>query len=303
MKSKLCICVAFFLFQHGLLNKSFAEGNSIPLFQLSNGSSSFWIIGSMHVGNKILKEIPELDNVIRMSKGVCFEHDPFDQKSIKETETSVYFNPANITLEHRIGQQAFERLKRQISGMFPATESFQTMSPFAAAGILESINPYGNDSFHTFNPTLSLDQYIKERALSLKIKIHGLESGNSVTHSFSKISNEDWTRYVNGYLNMLNCISCSSDYFSFLRKSYNLSADPEQTYSDLMNAMTMGPKIADVYEKIFFKERNPEMVHRIQHYAIDAKQCDLVVVGAAHLGGTNGVLRLLKKSGFEISMK
>ncbi|TDK58965.1 TraB/GumN family protein [Sapientia aquatica] len=286
-----------------LLTKfALSQEASLPLLHLTNGVSSFWIVGSMHVGSKVLVDnsYPKLNSVIEHSSNICFENDPSDIRSLQDTNQSIYFNPPDVSLETRLSKKTFENLKKTFINVFPSTNAYREMSPYAAAGVLESMNPYVNQNFREFKKENSLDQYIKIQTSKFNKQIHGLESNDAVKKSFASITNTEWDQYVSGYINMLNCMECSIKYFAYLEKAYTLSNDPENSYENSIYAMTYGPNVAQIFNKMLLDKRNLDITKTIAGFGKSTSKCDLVVVGAAHLGGEHGILNLLKKANYKI---
>src|SRR5450830_46133 len=277
---------------------AYANDTQYPLFKVSKDGVSFWLVGSMHTGNKEIINDEKLNSIIDAGIGVCLEYNPNDREGNSKVGKVVYYNPPNITLEKRLDSDLYKAVSKIFLQLFSSNSDFEDMSPYSVANLLENINLYNKVGLDSFTSSQSIDHYIVNRAKTSNIKILGLEKTEELSERFLAITEDEWNIYVKGYLEMFFCELCSKNYFGHIRSSYERTPDPEHSYKNLMEAMSTGPKISDIYEKLFFGVRNLNMVKRIQSEVIEKKQCSVVAVGAAHLGGENGILNLFNTSGF-----
>jgi uncharacterized protein YbaP (TraB family) len=95
-----------------------------------------------------------------------------------------------------------------------------------------------------------------------------------------------------------------------LVKSIEDTMNVEKLYDELLNTylnadlekmikLSKDPSLPLHFSKIFVDERNIRMAGRIAEFAI--KQSVFCAVGAAHLGGENGIIAMLRKKGFTVN--
>ena len=68
-----------------------------------------------------------------------------------------------------------------------------------------------------------------------------------------------------------------------------------------VEAINENPAYIKIYEKLFF-ERNIKMTNKILSY-LKSSESYFVIVGAGHLIGEKGIVRLLEKKGYEVTRK
>ena len=74
------------------------------------------------------------------------------------------------------------------------------------------------------------------------------------------------------------------------------SGDIKSVESIMTKNMTEDGRLSSVYEKLIY-ERNRNMASRIEDLLKEKETC-LVVVGAAHLVGSRGIIEILKEKGY-----
>jgi uncharacterized protein YbaP (TraB family) len=142
-----------------------------------------------------------------------------------------------------------------------------------------------------FDEKYGLDKYFYDKAVADQKKVIGLESIDFQISLFDSLSNENPNDFVNRALTELNMLE--RDINALLKAWHD---GDFQTLEDLMNKSF--EEFPDLNKK-FITDRNKAWVKRLSGM-IKGEQTYMVVVGAGHLPGEEGVINLLKKKGFTV---
>jgi len=288
----------FFLF----LCFSIFKANAIdfPLLKVSDGRSSAFVIGSMHVGKIAEKYDEKLFEIIEKSNSICFEISPSEKEQAKKIATTLNFNQEDTTLKKRLGNLTFNRLSRRLPNLFVDGNTLPNASPFLMGNVLQFSPNNVSNFFSKYHPNSSLDFLIQQIAASKNKNIKSLESLDAVINVYFSISDNEWSEYIDGILDILDCPLCSEKYTENIIKAFTLSNDYEQAFSSLEEAFISSQKAFSVYKKFYFGNRNNGMANAIKNDVLGNNKCDVVVIGAGHLGGPNGIVNLLSKQGVKV---
>ncbi len=135
---------------------------------------------------------------------------------------------------------------------------------------------------------LSLDATLHQFAIQNEKITLGIESFEEQIEILSKIPLDFQTKSL---------IWMAKNFQKFRKQLMKMTADYET--ADIQKLYKSAKKNAKSLRKILLFDRNLIMAKRIGVMA--KEQSIFVAIGAGHLGGQKGVLRLLKKEGFKIS--
>ncbi len=167
------------------------------------------------------------------------------------------------------------------------------LSP-AALNTQLQILQYMTNHMGEFDPTSTIDQYFQTQAKNNNETVGGLETASYQMNVLFGSSIEKQVEQLDCFLNHLDYYA---DVTERLAKAYY--AQDIKTLNDVMNEKfdaTCDPKPEDMDALIY--NRNTNWVKMMP--GIMSEKPTLFVVGAGHLGGERGVLKLLEKNGYKI---
>ncbi len=294
------ICYQSCLLICGLaLMSKFSLAQDFPALSISYHGKNAILIGSSHVGAPAIGRLDRVQKLMQGKNSVCLENDPYDTETARIIADIVYRNPGGSRLADRIGSDIDIEIKRRLKWL-GTSEAIDDLSPYAAGTLLMMEMKRLRDALLLLKPRTSLDSDIVAAAMTLQLKVHGIEDKDALPAAFRSLTNYQWQDYVSSILEILQCADCAARFEENMIKAFSASDDHESANNYVQQAMLEKPSLALVYNKMFYAKRNPGMARNILA-ALRRDHCDFIAVGAGHLGGANGVVELLKKSGATVT--
>lgn len=293
VSSTLLILILFF-------SMSVAFGQSFPAMTISKNGKSVLLVGSSHVGINPVTKNKLVDQEIAKSNGICFEYDDEDKVSASQSKELVLGSQNSKPLNQRFSETTLKRISEKFSP-FGITEkeifSFQPMTLYLLIERTAKKITQMNTKLSSKN---SVDAYIKNIAKINSIPKKGLEEKYAVAQSVAAVSDSDWEEFINRFMSLVECEECVNNYVENMLIAYEHSVDPNHVNKYLMKSFSSDPWLGAFYSRLLINERNTKMVEKLEIDVLSSGKCDVVAIGAAHLGGENGLLVLLQRAGFRI---
>lgn len=283
-----------------LLMSSDTSALEFPLLEISLGTKHAYIVGSMHVGIRDHQRTNDIQTVLRNTKSVCLESVPNDAASSQMAAKAVYGNPPSVKLQDRIGGELYTAVRENLKWFENGGGDLSKLSPFAAATLITMAMPKLSKTLPKFKPENSLDADIIAIASKMQLTIAAVEESHAIPQSASRISDAEWRTYVSSIIRIVQCSECVRIYEENTIKAYLPSGNYNNAYSYTMKAYAGNESAAAVFDKLYFSFRNPLMAKNI-YQSLNESSCDVIAIGAGHLGGEHGVIALIKSMGIKVS--
>jgi len=281
----LLLTIISFSFKRSEL-PTYPNNNQAILWEVNhpNISKTSYIFGTMHLIDeeyffypKLLKkkikkastlilelnEIPDSKSVLQHTK--LKSGDFFDYFTLKQTDQILEWAKKRLNMEAQVFRSTFYNTK-----------------PFVFSQILtQSLFDGKTESYEK-----KIYQYSKDKS----VPIVGLESIEFQLNLMDALSKQDQAQMV------LDLINKEKEIKKDLIKLQKLYRDQkiDSIYLEINNDMNPISK----YEDIFIINRNYKWIPKIEE---EFKKCScFLAVGAGHLGGPNGLLRILEKKGYQL---
>ncbi|MGB5537896.1 MAG: TraB/GumN family protein [Thiogranum sp.] len=250
------------------------------------GVTSSYLYGTMHSDDPSVVKLPKpVQRAFDQAQSVTLEV-VLDPGSLLTMTSALLMTDGN-TLESLIGPGLYERtvavmLTRGMPEMLVAN-----MKPWAVAVIL--MTPPGNNG-------LVLDHVLYQSAVAAGKKVHGLETVAEQMGLFDDLSRKDQIALLEDTLDNLDIVG---QMFGKLLAAY-LDRDLKRLLE--LNEASMrdsDPLLAETFNRKVIVERNHRMAERMQSRLREGRQ--FIAVGALHLAGEEGLLRLLSERGYRLS--
>lgn len=244
-----------------------------------------YLFGTMHLiekehfyfPSKLVKLVEKSDALVMELPGLPNQLEAMKYVTLKEGSFFDFFTP----------EQTDSILVWAKEKMGMSEESFRTsmskMKPFVVVQMATQMQFIGK----TESYEMTLDHIAREKGL----KIYGLETVAEQMSFFDKLTPEQQTRMV------MDGLRDGDAAIEMTRKMQELYKG-QHVDSLFLMIQQEGGVMADE-QSSFLDQRNEKWIPQIVDLA--SKQKVFIAVGAGHLGGPNGVIRLLQKQGYTVT--
>ncbi len=255
------------------------------IWEISDANSKVYLLGSIHVGKEDLYPLPDIiENAFKQSECIYVEINTTD---VNPFEMAKYMMlPDTLTLEGVLSPQKFEFIKEEFSKLGMGKFVYNKLKPWAAAITLMQMQLQTSE----YMPQYGIDFHFINRAKELNKPIYELESFAFQVNIFDRIS--DNPDSLIDYL--LNDISYADKKVDELFKYWKNGDD--QKLTDFIEAEYSQSLGSEKIREILEFERNRNMTEKIENIINDGLNC-FIIIGAAHLVGSKGIINLLKEKG------
>lgn len=287
------VAVLFFVLVPGQLwgeegQRSLSESTrSCCLWKISTPTNTVYFLGSIHMLKREHFPLqPAIYQALREAKHVVFEVNPEtlseDNSSLEMLKLGVWTN--GKTLRNQLSHKSYETAKTQLAARGYRIDQFESFKPWFLALTITAME------FQRlgFDPTYGVDTHVFERAKQQGKRIGALETFRDQIHVFNGMSLRTQELFV---LESLSELAMMEKEVNGLIQAW-LNGEAE----GLEVMLTSMKEYPEVFEALITR-RNQNWLPQIQSF-LNKADSYLVVVGAMHLLGEDGLLATLKAKGF-----
>lgn len=268
-----------------------AGGHPVTLWRIAGQTNTVYLLGSIHLLRSADHPLPAIiDAAYRDAEVLVME---LDMDDLDPLATQQLFNRAGVlqdgtTLRDLLGENAYRRAERAARQIDIPIDLLEKTEPWLAAVTVEMMALYRIG----FDPMLGVEMYLMSRAAADQKPIEGLEE-------------------VEEQLQFLDGLSLQAQR-DMLLQTLEDGAEIAESIDEMVRAWRYGDVAAlehglldgiaaheELHEALVVN-RNRRWVHEIRDMLDDSDDY-LVVVGALHLVGEQGVPRLLAGEGIDIA--
>lgn len=293
---KYCLFITFLLIVYSCKTGGELQQNaSKPLensllwkIEKSGNSKVSYLFGTIHIISESKYFFtPAMNDALKSTSQLVLEidmHEIEDPAKAMEVMQSAYM-PGDTTLRDLLSKEDYEKLDKMMQEKGLPLAFFDRIEPlFISAFLMEG------DENPTKNSDLKFYEFeLMAKADSLGIPVAGIES---VSEQMDAIKNVPLKVQAGLLVESLNNPESSED--TMLQRLYT-----EQKIDSLALLVTNDANPIANYMDVLLKDRNERWISRIDSL-VQAKSC-FIAVGSGHLGGQEGVIRLLRKNGFKVT--
>jgi len=195
--------------------------------------------------------------------------------------------PATQSLDKVLSPQTFSAVSSRISTLGLPPEAFKRLKPWSLALMLQALEWQKAG----FDANLGLDKHLYDIAKRAGKATEGLETMDYQISRLDDMSMELQDRLL---AETLKEIETARDGFAKIANAWK-SGDVETVERFVLQDLKAEPQL---YDRLLL-ERNRNWLPRIEGLFARSRPA-LVVVGAAHLVGTDGLLRMLRDKGYAL---
>lgn len=267
-------------------------GAKSSVWKISKGADYFYLGGTFHILSPDDHPLPE-EFLIAYSDAteVIFETDMEATTSAafqREMLNAMTFRDGR-TLQGELKADTYERLKQFMVARQLPVESMAGFQPWAVSLVL-AMQEYMNLGMEE---QFGVEAYLSQRAPADNKTLQSLETPQQHLQFFSSLASIDPDTSINYTLRDLKN---APDYIRELKKAWrDGNLEMMQNNSAVVNLKQDFP---DVYETLLLKRNENWMKQLVHLYDDDA--IEVVLVGAMHLVGDGGLIKLLQSRGFTV---
>lgn len=262
-------------------------------WEVKSPTGTLHLLGSIHFMKPDSYPLPAIiENTFERATTVAFET---DIKALSDPSTAAKMAqagacPPGKTLKDLVDAKVLRQLESALSDYGLPMEVVSGFRPWMAAVLLTTLNIQKQG----YDPAQGIDQRFHGLALQQKKKIVALETVQSQLDLFSSLGQADESAFL---------MSTLTD----LRKLPQIMGDMVDAWKSgradkldvLLNESLK--EVPDIYNR-FLVDRNRNWIPGIERL-LKAGEPAVVIVGAGHLVGTNGVPEMLRRKGYTVTQK
>jgi len=284
-----CSLVATLLAQE----KRAATATHHTLWKIQGQQNAVYLLGSIHLLKKEDYPLPApLEAAFTNSRIAVFETDigEMEKPEVVMKLATKGMLPAGQTLKDQLTPEVYLAFSNHIQKTGMPAQLFDSFTPAMAAISLVAleIKKLGLDPEH------GLDKHFYGRAREENKTIVPLETLDFQISLMTEFSKEEGELLMKSTLKDIDKMESE---FGELLKAWH-TGDADKLEKMLNEAMEEAPVI---YKRLL-TDRNRRWLTKIEELA-HGKENAVVIVGAGHLVGTNGVVELLKRKGFKVTQQ
>lgn len=251
------------------------------------GTAPSYILGTMHSDDeRVLNLAPAVEDAFADAQRYAFELD--FRRDVQQTMARAMFDRAPPMLDSQLGDTDWQRAKAAAAERGVPANALPLMDPWAVA-ITILIPP--------MDPSQSLDHVLFRRAIDRERPVTGLETAAEQIALFDDLPEEEQLGMLRSALDLAERDALAPMYEQLTDAWLRGDLDRLMEISE-SNPMLPDDESNDAFERRVVDERNERMAERMQPL-IDRGGA-FVAIGALHLPGGKGVLRLLEQAGYEV---
>ena len=262
----------------------------ILMWKASSPTNTVYLLGSIHAGKKDMYPLPQaIESAFAASRVLAVEFNvkKVDQMALLPLIQQYGMYPGDDTLFKHLPQETADGLN-DFSKKHPVYAlALPRMKPWLASlTVLQSaLQEAGED------PTMGIDVHFLDEAKTQRIE--ELESVDFQMKVLSSASEEEQVQMLKSALkNSANAVES----FSKIQNAY--VAGDADTLLKLLNESEESPKSL---MKQLIDDRNVTMAEHVDAFLKGKEPC-FVVVGAGHIIGDKGIVKLLQDKGYKVEM-
>jgi uncharacterized protein YbaP (TraB family) len=262
-----------------------------PVFKVENGENVMYLAGTMHLLNKSDYPLPSaFKQAYEASDTLVFETDvaAMNTPEVQQQSVAMLTYTDGGSLSDSLSKQTLSMLQAHLQSRQVPYESFKLLKPGLAGVMLSVIELSKLGLTHP-----GVDMYYNTLAIGDGKAISWFEEPREQFAFLAKMGEQNSDEYIQYSLNDIENLPASITTL----KSVWRSGDLQQL--ETVGITAWAQRYPEIYALIL-SERNNKWMKKLHVMLKDAKT-EMVLVGALHLAGKDGLIEQLKKSGYAVS--
>ncbi|MEX0804265.1 MAG: TraB/GumN family protein [Candidatus Binatia bacterium] len=263
------------------------------LWKVHSEPHNLYILGSIHVlkkENYPLKKI--IEETFDGTNKLVLEIDLRSAKPelVEQLAIRKGMNTDGTALHQKVSKETYEMLTKRTKELGFDVGMLRPFKPWVVAMTMVAMKLQKLG----FDPNLGVDRYLAERAKRVDKPTVGLETAEFQIGLFDQLSARDQERLLRQSMSDMDHLEENVDEIVQSWKTGDIDGVEKLLLAGMRDYPEIHQKVID--------ERNRRWVPQIENFLSGGEKA-LVVVGAAHLVGKNGVIELLKGRGYRVEQQ
>jgi uncharacterized protein YbaP (TraB family) len=260
------------------------------LWKVKGEHNTMYLLGSVHVLSKQAYPLkPALERAFDDANQVVFEIDltRFTPKSFQQEFKRTALYPPGQSLSNRLSPGTIELLKSILPDYGLTLDKVERFRPWFLAEWLSSRTL----EMAGFSDRLGVDLYFYHKAEAAGKPVLGLETLRDQAQIFNRFNDQENELYL------VSTISGLPAYAAMVRRLVEAWKDGDVHLLDRL--LNQDKRSDPTTHDVLFSKRNSKWLPEIERFAHQSGNY-LIIVGAGHLVGDDGVIAQLKRAGYSV---
>jgi len=260
------------------------------LWKIQGDHNRVYLLGSIHVLSKQAYPLkPALERAFDDANQVVFEIDlaRFTQENFNEEFRRTAFYPSGQSLSKKLAPQTIELLNSLLPLYGLSLKKLERFKPWFVAEALSSRTL----EMAGFSDRLGIDVYFYHKAKAAGKPVLGLETLRDQAEIFDRFNDEQNEQYL------LSTLSGLPAYAEMIRQLVHAWKDGNVQLLDRF--LNQDKRTDPLTHDTLFSRRNSKWMPEIERFA-HGNGNYLIIVGAGHLVGDDGVVAQLRRKGYSV---
>ncbi|MCD4829148.1 MAG: TraB/GumN family protein [Candidatus Cloacimonetes bacterium] len=281
----------FYLF-FGILTLLAPLGAGQLFWLVETESSSVYLLGSLHAGIEDFYPLPQvITDAYATADYLVVEADVSEAKQMelagKIAMMAMY--QGDETLSDHLSEETIARADKRLRQYGLNAEMMAGMKPWMVGMTIISLEMQKLG----FDANLGIDMHFLERATRDSTQIVEIEGLEYQINLFNDFDDEMQEKFL------LDILDNQTEALRMLETMATAWQDGDEAKLEaLILEESNDPEMSELYETLIY-QRNDEMTAKIAKY-LESGETWFVIVGAGHLVGDRGVVRLLSDGGYDV---
>lgn len=278
--------------QQGTLASAARPASHGFIWSLERDGQKGWLLGSLHLLTPDAYPLPSsMESALQSAQVLVEEADPDELKAPEAAaellRRALY--PSGQTLEAHVSAATYRTIIDRATAAGLPVQMVQQMRPWMVAVTLAAVEMQRSG----FDPALGIDKHFRDRASVLGMPVQMLETA---LEQISMLESLGPTLQDALVLETLEGASTEALQAHALMRAWK-AGDAAGIERILVDGMKDAPEV----HRVLFVERNNRWVPKIEACLVKAR-C-LIVVGAGHLVGRDGLVEMFRRRGYRVEQQ
>lgn len=291
-KSRLLTLLGLCFLSLALAGQLSAQEKSF-LWKVDSDRNSLYILGSIHLLNKEAYPLKQsIENAFEQTNKLVLEIDlrSANPERIQQLMLQKSASTDGAFLQRNVSDETYESVARKANELGIDIRLLNSFKPWIVATTMAAVKLEKLG----FDPKLGVDRYFAERAIQSNKPTLGLETAEFQLDLFDRFSPKDQELLLRQSMNEMDRLEQNVAQIVRAWKSGDVGSLEKHLLAGMRDYPEIHRKVID--------DRNRRWLPQIEGLLSRGENA-LIIVGAAHLVGNNGVIQLLKGRGYKVEQK